>query len=91
MDVFYFEGRSCGTLLVHYFQVKFQLIFAMPYCSILFILSERYSLSWRISIVVCPDRHGERSRVLLECQQCYRRLLQQAPSFPKYIAQMPLF
>ena len=65
-DVFYFEDRSYGTLLVHYFQVKFQLFFAMPHCSILFILSEQHSLSWRNSIVVCPDGHGEGSRVSLE-------------------------
>ena len=38
----------------------------MPYCSILFILSEQYSLSWRILIAVCPDGHGEGSRVSLE-------------------------
>ena len=49
-------------LLVHSFHVKFQLCFAMPYCSMLFALSEQYSLSWRISIVVCPDGQGEGSR-----------------------------
>ena len=38
----------------------------MPYCSTLFVLSEQYSLSWRISIVVCPDGQGEGSRVSLE-------------------------
>ena len=38
----------------------------MPYCSILFILSEQYSLSWRTSIVVCPDGRGEGYRVSLE-------------------------
>ena len=65
-EVFYFEDRSYGTLLVHYFQVKFQLFFAMPCCSILFVLSEQYSLSWRISIVVCPDVQDEGSRVSLE-------------------------
>ena len=65
-EVFYFEDCSYGTLSVHYFQVKFQLFFAMPYCSILFILSEQYSLSCRISIVVCPDVQGEGSRVSLE-------------------------
>ena len=65
-EVFYFEDRSYGTLLVHYFQVKFQLLFTMPYCSILFVLSEQYSLSWRISIVVCPDLQSEGSRVSLE-------------------------
>ena len=63
MDVIYFEDRSYGTLLVHYFQVKFQLFFAMPYCSILFILSQQYSLSWRISVVVCPDGQGEGSKI----------------------------
>ena len=69
MDVFYFEDRLYGTLLVHYFQVKFQLFFAVPWSSILFVLSEQYSLSWRISIVVFPDGQGEGSRVLLEHQQ----------------------
>ena len=43
-DVFYFEDRLYGTLLVHYFQVKFQLFFAMLYYSILFVLCEQYSL-----------------------------------------------
>ena len=66
MDVYYFHDRSYGTLLVHYFQVKFQLFFAMPYCSILFVLSEQYSLNWRISIVIYPDVQGEGSRVSLE-------------------------
>ena len=66
IDVFDFEDRLCGTLLVHYFQVKFQLFYAMPYCSILFILSEQYSLSWKILIVVCSDGHSEGSRVSLE-------------------------
>ena len=65
-ELFYFEDRSYGTLLVHYFQVKFQLLFAMPCCSILSVSSEQYSLSWRISIVVCPDVQGEGSRVSLE-------------------------
>ena len=65
-EVFCFEDRSYGTVLVNYFQVKFQLFFAMPCCSILFVLSEQYSLSWRISIVVCPDVQGEGSRVSLE-------------------------
>ena len=65
-EVFYFEDRLYGTLLVHYFQVKFQLLFAMPYCSILFVLSEQYSLSWRTSIVVCPNVQGEGSIVSLE-------------------------
>ena len=38
----------------------------MRYCATLFILFEQYSLSWRISIEVCPDEHGEGSRVSLE-------------------------
>ena len=65
-DVFYFEDRSYGTLLVHYFQVNFEFFFAMPYCSILFNLSEQYSLDWRISNLVCPGGIGEGPRVLLE-------------------------
>ena len=65
-DVFYFEDSSYGPLIVHYFQVKFQLFFALPYCSILFVLCEQYSLSWIILIVVCPNGQGEGSRVSLE-------------------------
>ena len=88
MDVFNFEDRLHSTLLVHYFQVEFQLFFAMLYCSILFILSEQLGLSWRISIVVCPDKHGKLWTIgapefcwSTYSQQCYGGLLQQAPPF----------
>ena len=57
-----FKYRSYDTLLVHYFQITFQLFFAMPYCSILFILSEQYSVSRRISVVVLPDGQGKGSK-----------------------------
>ena len=67
MNVFYFEDRSYSTLWAHYFQVNFSYFLpCRTSCSILLVLSEHYSLSWRISIVVCPDVKGEGFRVLLE-------------------------